>query len=76
MRVAKWGNSPGVRLPTAMIEALDLKKGDEIDSSLPKHGGSVWRGSPGATGLLKRLHAFRSRLPADFNFGRDGANAR
>jgi hypothetical protein len=36
----------------------------------------VRRGSPDATGLLKRLRAFRGRLPADFNFDRDEAYAR
>ena len=31
MQVAKWGNSLAVRLPAAVVEALDLKEGDEID---------------------------------------------
>jgi antitoxin MazE len=31
MRVAKWGNSPAVRLPAAVVEALTLKEGDEIE---------------------------------------------
>lgn len=30
MQVAKWGNSLAVRLPTAVVEALDLKEGDQI----------------------------------------------
>ena len=28
MQVAKWGNSLAVRLPSAVVEALDLKEGD------------------------------------------------
>ena len=31
MRVAKWGNSLAVRLPAAVVEALGLKPGDNID---------------------------------------------
>jgi antitoxin component of MazEF toxin-antitoxin module len=31
MRVAKWGNSLAVRLPAAVVEALRLKEGDEIE---------------------------------------------
>ena len=31
MQVAKWGNSLAVRLPAAVVEALRLKEGDEID---------------------------------------------
>jgi antitoxin MazE len=31
MQVAKWGNSLAVRLPASVVQALDLKEGDEID---------------------------------------------
>jgi len=34
MRVAKWGNSLAVRIPTAVVEALDLKEGDEVEISV------------------------------------------
>jgi antitoxin MazE len=30
----KWGDSPAVRLPASIIEALDLKEGDEIEIEL------------------------------------------
>ncbi len=30
MQVAKWGNSLAVRLPQAVVEALKLQEGDEI----------------------------------------------
>jgi antitoxin MazE len=32
MHVAKWGNSLAVRLPAAVVEALQLKEGDVIGS--------------------------------------------
>jgi len=31
MQVSKWGNSLAVRLPAAVVEALALKEGDEIE---------------------------------------------
>lgn len=31
MRVAKWGNSLAIRLPAAVVDALQLKEGDEIE---------------------------------------------
>ena len=31
MQVSKWGNSLAVRLPAAIVEALGLQEGDEIE---------------------------------------------
>jgi antitoxin MazE len=41
-----------------------------------KSGNSPVAPKPGREELLKRLRTFRGRLPADFKFDRDGANAR
>ena len=30
MQVSKWGNSLAIRLPQAVVEALQLKEGDEV----------------------------------------------
>jgi antitoxin MazE len=76
MRVAKWGNSLAVRLPAAVVEVLDLKDGDEIELRvLDEREFGVTR-KPSREELLKRLRAFRGRLPDDFKFDRDEANAR
>jgi antitoxin MazE len=76
MQVAKWGNSLAVRLPAAVVEALELREGDEIEIHVAdsKEFGVARR--PGREELLRRLRAFRGRLPADFKFDRDEANAR
>jgi antitoxin MazE len=34
MQVSKWGNSLAIRLPQAVVEALQLKNGDEIEISV------------------------------------------
>jgi len=31
MQVSKWGNSLAVRLPAAVVDALGLKEGDDIE---------------------------------------------
>ncbi|HYM73467.1 MAG TPA: AbrB/MazE/SpoVT family DNA-binding domain-containing protein [Stellaceae bacterium] len=76
MQVAKWGNSLAVRIPAAVVEALALKEGDEVEVHIAdmRHFGIARK--PGRDELLKRLRAFRGRLPADFKFDRDEANAR
>jgi antitoxin MazE len=76
MQVAKWGNSLAVRLPTAVVDALELKEGDEIEIHIPDSREFGVPREPGRDELLKRLRAFRGRLPADFKFDRDEANAR
>jgi antitoxin MazE len=76
MQVARWGNSLAVRLPAAVVEALKLKEGDEIEIHIADARRFVVARKPGRHELLKRLRAFRGRLPADFKFDRDEANAR
>jgi antitoxin MazE len=76
MQVAKWGNSLAVRLPSAVVEALKLKEGDEIEIHVAGARAFGVARKPGRADLLKRLRAFRGRLPADFKFDRDEANAR
>ena len=76
MQVAKWGNSLAVRLPAAVVEALELKEGDEIEIHVADGREFGVARKPGRDELLARLRAFRGRLPADFKFDRDEANAR
>lgn len=76
MQVCKWGNSLAIRLPAAVVEALNLKEGDEIEIHADSARQFGVARKPGRDELLKRLRAFRGRLPADFKFDRDEANAR
>ena len=76
MQVAKWGNSLAVRLPSAVVDALKLKEGDDIEIHVVGAREFAVARKPGRAELLKRLRAFRGRLPADFKFDRDEANAR
>jgi antitoxin MazE len=76
MRVAKWGNSLAVRLPASVVEVLELKEGDEIEIHAADARELGVSRKPGREKFLERLRAFRGRLPADFKFDRDEANAR
>jgi antitoxin MazE len=76
MQVAKWGNSLAVRLPASLVEALNLKEGDEIEIHAADAREFVVARKPSRDDLLTRLRAFRGRLPPDFTFDRDEANAR
>jgi antitoxin MazE len=76
MQVAKWGNSLAIRLPAVVVEALKLKEGDDIEIHVADEREFAIARKPGRAELLKRLRAFRGRLPADFKFDREEANAR
>jgi antitoxin MazE len=76
MQVAKWGNSLAVRLPAAVVEALELREGDEVEIHVADSRQFGVARKPKRAELLKRLRDFRGRLPADFKFDRDEANAR
>ena len=76
MHVAKWGNSLAVRLPAAVVKALELKEGDEVEIHVANAGQLGIARKPGREELLKRLRTFRGRLPPDFKFDREEANAR
>jgi len=76
MQVAKWGNSLAVRLPATVVEALDLKPGDNIEIHVRGDRSFAIAKAPGAREMLARLRKYRGRLPSDFKFDRAVANER
>jgi antitoxin MazE len=76
MQVAKWGNSLAVRLPAAVVEALSLKEGDEIEIHVAGAREFEVKRRPAPADLLANLRKFRGRLPADFKFDRLEADER
>ncbi|MFD0912066.1 AbrB/MazE/SpoVT family DNA-binding domain-containing protein [Methylophilus luteus] len=76
MQVAKWGNSLAVRLPASVVQALDLKEGDEIDLHVAGECSFEISKRANAKELLTRLRALRGRLPESFHFDRLEANLR
>ncbi len=76
MRVSKWGNSLAIRLPAPVVEALELREGDEIEVVIADERVFQVRKKPGNEAIVARLRQFRGKLPADFKFDREDANAR
>lgn len=76
MRVAKWGNSLAVRLPEAIVKALDLKPGDEIEITVTGDREFRVDRDKSRERALAQLRALKTPLPKGFRFDREEANAR
>jgi antitoxin MazE len=76
MRVAKWGNSLAVRLPAAVVEALQLEEGSEIVINIAGQREFEIALDRTRQQAIERIRRFRGQLPEGFNFDRDEANAR
>jgi antitoxin MazE len=76
MQVSKWGNSLAVRLPAGVVEALDLKEGDEIEIRIAGDRSFEVRRDKKVQRALSRLRKLRRPLPAGFVFDREDVNAR
>jgi antitoxin MazE len=76
MQVAKWGNSLAVRLPVAVVDALGLKEGDQVEVQVAGKWTFEVSKAPGTRALLARLRKYRGRLPPTFKFDRLEANER
>jgi antitoxin MazE len=76
MQVSKWGNSLAVRLPAAVVDALKLKEGEQIEIHVAGARTLEVARKPTPRDLLMRLRKYRGQLPAGFKFDRLEANAR
>jgi len=76
MRVRKWGNSLAVRLPDAVVKALKLKAGDEVEIAVSADRQFQVARNRGRERALERLRALKTPLPKGFRFDRDEANTR
>jgi len=74
MQVARWGNSLAVRLPAAVVQALSLSEGDEIEIQVAGARSFEVSKRPAGRALLARLRKYRGRLPPGFRFDRLEAN--
>jgi antitoxin MazE len=76
MQVAKWGNSLAIRLPKAVVEALKLKAGDEIEITVAGRRQFEVVRDRKREDALKRLRALQRPLPPGFRFDREEASER
>jgi antitoxin MazE len=76
MQVAKWGNSLAVRLPKAVVDALELKEGDDIEITVAGDRKFEVTRDRRREKALERIKALSRPLPEGFRFDRDEANER
>jgi len=76
MQVAKWGNSLAIRLPAAVVEALELKEGDDVDVRVAGDRAFDIARNRSRERALERIRRLRKPLPPGWSFDRDEANAR
>jgi antitoxin MazE len=76
MHVARWGNSLAVRLPAAVVDALELEAGDEIEILVAGDRSFAVSRDRRKERAIERLRRLRRALPAGFTFDREAANDR
>jgi antitoxin MazE len=77
MRVSKWGHSLAIRLPAGVVEALDLKDGDQIEVRIAgDREFEIGRDRRSKEEALERLRRLRRPLPSGFIFDRANAHER
>lgn len=77
MKIAKWGNSLAVRLPAAMVEALDLQAGDNIElKAMTDRSFALGREASPEERIKRLRELMKGSLPEGYRVDRDEANER
>jgi antitoxin MazE len=76
MRVSKWGNSLAIRIPAEVVEALELREGDEVEVRVAGTRSFDVDRDRRRERAMERIRTARWKLPPDWKFDRDEANER
>jgi len=76
MQVSKWGNSYAVRLPAALLAEMNIDEDDNIRIILDEGGGLKICKVKSLESRIDELRKIRAKLPKNYKFDRDEANAR
>lgn len=76
MQVSKWGTSLAIRLPSAMVGALELKDGDQIEVRIAGSREFEISRDRSREVAIERLRRLRCPLSSGFTFDRVTANER
>lgn len=76
MQIAKWGNSLAIRLPKAVVDALKLKEGDDVEVIVAGTKRFEIARNRRREAAIARMKALKFKLPDGFRFSRDEANER
>lgn len=76
MQISKWGNSLAIRLPAAVVKALELKEGDNIEIRVAGEKAFEVSRDESRQRALENLRKLRRPFPPGFVFNRDEAHER
>jgi antitoxin MazE len=76
MQVSKWGNSIAIRLPVAVVKALELKEGDRIEIRVAGSRELEVSRDESRKRALEVLRKLSRPLPPGFVFNREEAHER
>lgn len=76
MQVSKWGNSLAIRLPAAVVEALKLKEGEDIEVRVAGSRELEVSRDKSRQRALETLRKLSRPLPPGFVFDREEAHER
>jgi antitoxin MazE len=76
MQVARWGNSLAVRLPKALVDDLGLKVGDDLEVCHASKARLEVEKMDKRRAAVQALAAIQLKMPNDYRFDREEANAR
>jgi antitoxin MazE len=76
MQVSKWGNSLAIRLPAAVVKALELKEGDHVEIRVAGSRELEVSRDESRRRALETLRKLRRPFPPGFVFDREEAHER
>lgn len=76
MRIFKFGSGLALCLPDNVVDTLNLKEGDDVETHVMDDCRFEVRKTVDEEEVLARLRKFRGKLPADFIFNRDEVHRR
>jgi antitoxin MazE len=71
VQVSKWGNSLAIRLPAAVVQALELKEGDDVEIRVAGSRELEVGRDESRQRALEALRKLQRPLPPGFVFDRD-----
>ena len=76
MHVSKWGNSLAVRLPAKVVDALELKEGDQIEIGIAGPREFTVARDQSREKAMETIRRLAWSFPKDFKFDREEINER
>lgn len=76
MRVSRWGNGLGVRLLRALVSALGLKPGDELEIVAATPTSIAVATADSRAQAIDRMRSRTWAIPEGYSFDRDEVNTR